>query len=420
MRIRLACWDALPRSCLGAALLQYRNKSANNALRRSRCSPCCLHSVRPACRSSSTMTGSCRSTGSRWRTSRQRRWHLRHARDNVRDNFILAPRATTITTRSGRGAAGADYLAFGAFHPSPTNPDARRADPHYCAMAGAMPAFGGHRRHHGRQCACAGSCRRRPIAVISSVFDAVDPVAAARAYARHFDLPDSHFPEDHLFDSTRSQALFARAKTLMPGGVNSPVRAFKRRWRTLLRGACRGRVSVRCRRNRYIDYVGSWGPMIVGHNHPAVSMPGSAPRATAELSARRTARVTMAENIVRLVPWLRDGGMVNSAPKRRCPRSALARGATDVHASQVRGLLPRPWRFVPVRPAPARDFRRADVARRAEALADLTLTLPFHDVNAATALFDEAGTDIAGLIIEPVVGNANCIPPRDGFLQHLR
>jgi glutamate-1-semialdehyde 2,1-aminomutase len=88
---------------------------------------------------------------------------------------------------------------------------------------------------------------------------------------------------------------------------------------------------------------------------------------------------------------------------------------------QVRGLLPRPRRQLPGEGRQRRiDLRRADLAGRAQGLADLTLTLPYNDFDAATALFDECGGDIAGLIIEPVVGNANCLPPREGYLQHLR
>ncbi|MBC7990532.1 MAG: thiamine phosphate synthase [Luteimonas sp.] len=182
-----------------AALLQYRNKSANDALRRSQ-----LLALLPACRAAGVPL----IVNDDWKLAIELEadgahlgsddGDLRHARDNVRDDFVLGASCYDDPRRAeAAAAAGADYLAFGAFHPSPTKPDARRADPQLLrdGRRHGLPlvAIGGITADNAPALVAAGAAM---IAVISGVFDAFDPVAAARAYARHFDLPDSHFPED--------------------------------------------------------------------------------------------------------------------------------------------------------------------------------------------------------------------------------
>ena len=225
-------------------------------------------------------------------------------------------------------------------------------------------------------------------------------------------------------DRTRSQALFARAKTLMPGGVNSPVRAFKSvGGEPFFVAHAEGAYLFDVDGNRYIDYVGSWGPMIVGHNHPAVlDAVIRTARDGLSFGAPNPLEVTMAETIARLVPGCEMVRMVNSGTEATLSAIRLARGATGrARIVKFEGCYHGHGdSFLVKAGSGALTFGVPTSPGVPKALADLTLTLPFNDFNAATALFDEAGADIAGLIIEPVVGNANCIPPRDGFLQHLR
>jgi len=225
-------------------------------------------------------------------------------------------------------------------------------------------------------------------------------------------------------DRTRSQALFARAKTLMPGGVNSPVRAFKSvGGEPFFVARAEGAYLFDVDGNRYIDYVGSWGPMIVGHNHPAVlDAVIRTARDGLSFGAPNPLEVTMAETIARLVPGCEMVRMVNSGTEATLSAIRLARGATGrARIVKFEGCYHGHGdSFLVKAGSGALTFGVPTSPGVPKALADLTLTLPFNDFNAATALFDEAGADIAGLIIEPVVGNANCIPPRDGFLQHLR
>jgi len=225
-------------------------------------------------------------------------------------------------------------------------------------------------------------------------------------------------------DTRRSQELFARARALMPGGVNSPVRAFaavggepffvqraEGAWLTDVDG------------NRYIDYVGSWGPMIAGHNHPAVlEAVQRAAREGLSFGAPNPLEVTMAETIARLVPSCEMVRMVNSGTEATLSAIRLARGATGrARIVKFEGCYHGHGdSFLVKAGSGALTFGVPTSPGVPRALADLTLTLPYNDPEAATALFDEVGDDIAGLIIEPVVGNANCLPPREGYLQHLR
>ena len=225
-------------------------------------------------------------------------------------------------------------------------------------------------------------------------------------------------------DTSRSHALFSRAQLLMPGGVNSPVRAFKSvGGEPFFVQRAEGAYLIDVDGNRYIDYVGSWGPMVVGHNHPAVL---EAVIATARdglsFGTPNPLEVTMAETIARLVPSCEMVRMVNSGTEATLSAIRLARGATGrSRIVKFEGCYHGHGdSFLVKAGSGALTFGVPTSPGVPKALADLTLTLPYNDFDAATALFDECGGDIAGLIIEPVVGNANCLPPREGYLQHLR
>ena len=223
---------------------------------------------------------------------------------------------------------------------------------------------------------------------------------------------------------TTNHELFSRAQARLPGGVNSPVRAFRSvGGEPFFTRRADGPYLWDVEGKRYIDYVGSWGPMIVGHNHPFVRE--AVERVIKDGLSFGTpceAEVTMAETIAELIPSIDVVRMVNSGTEATMSAIRLARGATGrsrivkfegcyhghgdaflVKAGS--GALTLGTPTSPGVPAP---------------LADLTLTLPYNDFEAATALFEQYGADIAGLILEPVAGNMNCIPPREGYLQHLR
>jgi glutamate-1-semialdehyde 2,1-aminomutase len=225
-------------------------------------------------------------------------------------------------------------------------------------------------------------------------------------------------------DTSRSHALFSRAQALMPGGVNSPVRAFKSvGGEPFFVQRAEGAHLIDVDGNRYIDYVGSWGPMIVGHNHPAVlEAVTRVARDGLSFGTPNPLEVTMAERICELVPSCEMLRMVNSGTEATLSAIRLARGATGrACIVKFEGCYHGHGdSFLVKAGSGALTFGVPTSPGVPKALADLTLTLPFNDFDAATALFDQCGDQIAGLIIEPVVGNANCLPPRDGFLQHLR
>jgi glutamate-1-semialdehyde 2,1-aminomutase len=225
-------------------------------------------------------------------------------------------------------------------------------------------------------------------------------------------------------DTSRSHALFTRAQALMPGGVNSPVRAFKSvGGEPFFVHRAEGATLIDVDGNRYIDYVGSWGPMIVGHNHPDVlDAVIRTARDGLSFGTPNPLEVTMAETIARLVPGCEMVRMVNSGTEATLSAIRLARGATGrARIVKFEGCYHGHGdSFLVKAGSGALTFGVPTSPGVPKALADLTLTLAYNDFEAATALFDECGDDIAGLIIEPVVGNANCLPPREGYLQHLR
>ena len=218
--------------------------------------------------------------------------------------------------------------------------------------------------------------------------------------------------------------LFQRARALMPGGVNSPVRAFKSvGGDPFFTARADGPYLWDVEGKRYIDYVGSWGPMIVGHNHPAVR------EAVAEAIGNGLsfgtpcpAEIIMAETISKLVPSIEVSRMVNSGTEATMSAIRLARGFTGrSRIVKFEGCYHgHADAFLVKAGSGALTLGTPTSPGVPRALADLTLTLPFNDFDAATRMFDAVGSDIAGLIVEPVPGNMNCVPPRDGYLQHLR
>ena len=224
--------------------------------------------------------------------------------------------------------------------------------------------------------------------------------------------------------NSSSHALFLRAQRCLPGGVNSPVRAFRAvGGEPFFVESADGPYLFSVDGQRYIDYVNSWGPMIIGHNHPAVR-DAVMRAATRGLSYGMPceSEVLMAETVTRLVPSCQMVRMVNSGTEATLSVIRLARGVTKrnylvkceggyhghADACLVTGGSGMLTLGIPSSPGVP------------DALSALTLSIPFNNPDQATALFKAKGEEIAALIIEPVMGNANFIPPQPGYLQHIR
>ena len=225
-------------------------------------------------------------------------------------------------------------------------------------------------------------------------------------------------------NNDRSHELFTRAQDLIPGGVNSPVRAFKSvGGEPFFAQRAEGAYLFDVDGNKYVDYVGSWGPMIAGHAHPRVlDAVARTMRDGLSFGVPNALEVKMAEAITQIVPSCEMVRMVNSGTEATLSAIRVARGATGrsrivkfegCYHGHGDSFLVKAGSGVMTLGLPNSPGVPA-------ALADLTSTISYNDFEAATKLFDEVGSEIAGLIIEPIVGNANCILPREGYLQHLR
>ena len=222
----------------------------------------------------------------------------------------------------------------------------------------------------------------------------------------------------------RNTELFARARARIPGGVNSPVRAFKSvGGEPFFTARAEGAYLWDVEGKRYIDYIGSWGPMIAGHAHPQVlAAVEAAVRNGLSYGTPNPLEVTMAETLCRIVPSLEMVRMVNSGTEATMAAIRLARGATGrTRIVKFEGCYHgHADSFLVKAGSGALTLGLPDSPGVPKALADLTLTLPYNDIDAAARLFAEVGNDVAALIVEPIVGNANLILPRPGYLAALR
>jgi len=223
---------------------------------------------------------------------------------------------------------------------------------------------------------------------------------------------------------TLSADLFNRAQQLLPGGVNSPVRAFRGVGGSpLFIKRAEGAYLIDEDENSYIDYVGSWGPMILGHAHPAVVEAMQA-QAILGLSYGAPTRleVTMAERIQELMPSMEMLRMVNSGTEATMSAIRLARGFTKrskilkfagCYHGHSDSLLVKAGSGVLTCGIPDSAGVPADVAQH-------TLTCSFNNLAEVSQVFAELGEQIAAIIVEPVAGNMGCIPPVAEFLPGLR
>jgi glutamate-1-semialdehyde 2,1-aminomutase len=222
----------------------------------------------------------------------------------------------------------------------------------------------------------------------------------------------------------RSEALFAQAQTLLPGGVNSPVRAFRGVGGTP-RFIARGKGSAiwDVDGNRYIDYLGSWGPLIAGHAHPGVvaAIQDAATRGTS-YGAPTEAELELAQLVKGAFPSIELLRFVSSGTEATMSALRLARGHTgrDMilkfdggYHGHADGLL------VQAGSGPL-TFGTPDSPGVPPAAARQTLSVPYNDLASVRSAFEAHPGRIAAVIVEPVAGNMGVIPPEPGFLEHLR
>jgi len=223
---------------------------------------------------------------------------------------------------------------------------------------------------------------------------------------------------------TRSHDLFIEAQQHIPGGVNSPVRAFRGvGGDPLFFKRSEGAYIIDEDDKRYVDYVGSWGPMIVGHSHPEVL------KAVTDtlhnglgFGAPTRIETVMADKVCELVPSVEMVRMVSSGTEATMSAIRLARGFTrrdkivkfeGCYHGHADSLLVKAGSGALTLGVPTSPGVPA-------ALASETITLDFNNIDSVKQAFAEVGKDIACIIVEPVAGNMNCIPPLPGFLEGLR
>ncbi len=244
--------------------------------------------------------------------------------------------------------------------------------------------------------------------------------AHASAFYTEPTMGTQHTTQTH----TRSHALQQRAERYFPGGVNSPVRAFR-----AVGGAppfverAEGAWLTDADGNRYIDYFGSWGPMIFGHAFPpVVEAIQRAARNSASFGASTAAEADLAERIIACYPAIEKLRFVSSGTEATMTAIRLARAATGrkiiikfegCYHGHADGLLVKAGSGVAT-------FGIPGSAGVPEEIAHLTHALPYNDIAAVEAAFDAHPNAIAAVIIEPIVGNAGCSPPAPGYLAALR
>ncbi|MEY3667885.1 MAG: hypothetical protein RL572_1425 [Pseudomonadota bacterium] len=223
---------------------------------------------------------------------------------------------------------------------------------------------------------------------------------------------------------SRSAALFEEARQYIPGGVNSPVRAFRGvGGNPLFFQGGEGAWLIDEDNNRYIDYVGAWGPLILGHRHPDVI---AALQTQLQLGlgygASTEAEITIAKTICSLVPSIERVRLVTSGTEATMSAIRVARGFTrrdrivkfeGCYHGHVDGLLVKAG-------SGALTLGEPDSLGVPKAYTDQTYVLPYNDMDALVAFFEKHGREIACVIVEPVAGNMNLVPPVPGFLETLR
>lgn len=227
-----------------------------------------------------------------------------------------------------------------------------------------------------------------------------------------------------LIGMTSSTELFSTAQNVIPGGVNSPVRAFAGVGGTpIFVDSAQGAYFTSAEGQRYIDYVGSWGPMILGHAHPTIIEAVQAAAAKGLSYGAPTAIETaMAEKVIELVQSIEQIRMVSSGTEATMSAIRLARGHTrrdkivkfeGCYHGHADSLLVKAGSGALTLGVPTSPGVPADFAKH-------TLTLEYNNAEQVRETFAAMADEIACIIVEPVAGNMNCIPPEAGFLETLR
>jgi len=223
---------------------------------------------------------------------------------------------------------------------------------------------------------------------------------------------------------SNSERYYKEACQSIPGGVNSPVRAFKGVGGTpLFIEQAKGAYVQDVDGKQYIDYVGSWGPMIVGHAHPAVlQQVQQIAEKGLSFGAPTHLEIELAEKIKTFMPQIELVRMVNSGTEATMSAIRLARGFTGrnkiikfagCYHGHTDALLVQAGSGVLTCGIPSS-------AGVPESFTEHTLIATYNDLDNVTQLFEQHSNDLAAIIIEPIAGNMNCIPPREGFLQGIR
>lgn len=221
-----------------------------------------------------------------------------------------------------------------------------------------------------------------------------------------------------------SESRFSTAKQYIPGGVNSPVRAFKSvGGEPVFVKKAKGPYIWDADDKQYIDYVGSWGPMILGHAHPSViEAVQSAAENGLSFGAPTEIETSLAQKICELIPSIDKVRMVSSGTEATMSALRLARGFTGrdkiikfegCYHGHSDSLLVKAG-------SGALTFGVPTSPGVPAALAELTITLPFNDLDSLKDVFSQIGEEVAAVIIEPIAGNMNFIPPKAGYLEGLR
>ena len=227
-----------------------------------------------------------------------------------------------------------------------------------------------------------------------------------------------------MLNLEKSLAAFNEAKTLMPGGVNSPVRSYANvDCNPPFIAKAKGDRIFDIDGNEYIDYVGSWGPMIVGHAHPNVvkALQEAVTRGTS-YGAPTLLESELAKLVMKVYPSIEVIRMVNSGTEATMSALRLARGYTGrdkivkfigCYHGHSDSLLVNAGSGMATFGVPSSPGVTKGTA------AD-TISVPYNDVEAITKVMDEMGDEIAAVIIEPVAGNMGCVPPKQGYLRKIR
>ncbi len=223
---------------------------------------------------------------------------------------------------------------------------------------------------------------------------------------------------------SKSSELFEKAKKVMPGGVNSPVRAFRSvNLDPLFIASGKGSKIFDVDGRAYIDFVGSWGPLILGHAHPQVVdfLKEVAQRGTS-FGAPTELEIQIAEKIIQAVPSVEMVRMVNSGTEATMSAIRLARGGTgrDKIIKFEGCYHGHGDSFLIKAGSGALTFGEPNSPGVPASLAKDTLTAEFNNADSVARLFEQFKNEIAAVIVEPVAGNMGVIPPKDGFLQALR